>query len=581
MKVVAPGKLVLTGAYAVLEGAPAIVVAVDRYAVGRGVDARRRARHGRRAARRSTQRAADGAASSASARARRRSSPRSARARLARGDDPRRRRRAQRDLRARARRARARAGRRQRRRRRRERHGGALRYALDATRDARSSAVGARSRAASCSRVFWSGTSARTSDLLARVDALRARGGAVARLHARCAASPKTAARRRCRRRAARSSRRAAAFGRALAALGRRRRRAHRARRLRRARARSPSARAPRSCRPARAAATSPSGSASTPPSDGVRRRAPGALGITPSDARRRPRRRAPRVALVRSQPTSERRPWPRTSRFPGFYKVTVDERRALVGEATGADPRDIERALDGGGLDAETADKFVENVLGTYALPFGVALNVRVNGHDYVVPMVVEEPSVIAAASNAAKMVRDGGGFVAEVDAPLMIAQVAAHATCSRSPRPRPRAILRDHATSSSRWPTPPIPGLVARGGGAREIEVRVARHDDDASWCTSTSTAATRWAPTWSTPSPRRVADRARRARGRAASGLRILSNLCDRRCVRVRCRVPADVARDRRRWTATTSSTASSTRRASPSSIPTAPPRTTRAS
>src|SRR5271170_4187600 len=114
-----------------------------------------------------------------------------------------------------------------------------------------------------------------------------------------------------------------------------------------------------------------------------------------------------------------------RTSRFPGFYNVTVAERRALVGDATGADPRDIERALEAGGLDAQTADKFVENVLGTYALPYAVALNVRVNGRDHVVPMVVEEPSVVAAASNAAKMVRAGGGFIAEADAPIMIAQI------------------------------------------------------------------------------------------------------------------------------------------------------------
>src|SRR5580704_1022206 len=114
-----------------------------------------------------------------------------------------------------------------------------------------------------------------------------------------------------------------------------------------------------------------------------------------------------------------------RTSRLPGFYKVTVQERRALVGEATGASPADIERALDAGGLDAETADKFVENVLGTYGLPYGVALNVRVNGHDHVVPMVIEEPSVVAAASNAAKMARAGGGFIADADPPLMIAQI------------------------------------------------------------------------------------------------------------------------------------------------------------
>src|SRR5579872_1177226 len=114
-----------------------------------------------------------------------------------------------------------------------------------------------------------------------------------------------------------------------------------------------------------------------------------------------------------------------RTSRFPGFYNITLQERRALVSEATAASLQDIERALEAGGLDAETADKFVENVLGTYSLPYGVALNVRVNGHDYVVPMVIEEPSVVAAASNAAKMVRAGGGFQGEVDAPLMTCQV------------------------------------------------------------------------------------------------------------------------------------------------------------
>src|ERR1700678_41716 len=114
-----------------------------------------------------------------------------------------------------------------------------------------------------------------------------------------------------------------------------------------------------------------------------------------------------------------------KTSRFPGFYNETLVARRALVGDATGIDAAEIAGALEGGGLDAETADKFVENVLGTYALPYGVALHVRVNGRDHVVPMVVEEPSVVAAASNAAKMVRASGGFIAEADAPIMIAQI------------------------------------------------------------------------------------------------------------------------------------------------------------
>ena len=75
-----------------------------------------------------------------------------------------------------------------------------------------------------------------------------------------------------------------------------------------------------------------------------------------------------------------------RTSQLPGFYKVTVSERRKLVADATGVEASEIARALDRGGLDAETADKFVENVLGTYGLPYGVTLNVRVNGQDHVV---------------------------------------------------------------------------------------------------------------------------------------------------------------------------------------------------
>ena len=113
------------------------------------------------------------------------------------------------------------------------------------------------------------------------------------------------------------------------------------------------------------------------------------------------------------------------TSQLPGFYKLTVVERRNLVSETTGVSSESIATALDGGGLSADTADKFVENVIGTYGLPYGVTLNVRVNGQDHVVPMVVEEPSVVAAASNAAKMVRSGGGFQVEVDAPVMISQV------------------------------------------------------------------------------------------------------------------------------------------------------------
>jgi hydroxymethylglutaryl-CoA reductase len=230
-----------------------------------------------------------------------------------------------------------------------------------------------------------------------------------------------------------------------------------------------------------------------------------------------------------------------RTSQLPGFYKVTVDERRTLIHEATGVPPDAIAAALDGGGLSAETADKFVENVLGTYGLPYGVTLNVRVNGQDHVVPMVVEEPSVVAAASNAAKMVRAGGGFEVEVDDPVMISQVQLIRVKNREKARRAILAAKGEILALA---DAAVPGLVARGGGARGVEVRELGEPSDemivahvlvdcrdAMGANLINTVA------------EAVADRlAALAEGEV--GLRILSNLCDQRCVRVRCRVPAAV-------------------------------------
>src|SRR5262245_49212621 len=111
-------------------------------------------------------------------------------------------------------------------------------------------------------------------------------------------------------------------------------------------------------------------------------------------------------------------------ARIPGFYRLSIAERRDLLGsrDALTAADRDI---LDSGGLDLDAADHLIENVIGLYALPLGLALNFRIGGRDRLVPMVVEEPSVVAAASNAARLVRAAGGFSAEVDAPILTAQV------------------------------------------------------------------------------------------------------------------------------------------------------------
>ena len=105
------------------------------------------------------------------------------------------------------------------------------------------------------------------------------------------------------------------------------------------------------------------------------------------------------------------------SSRIASFYRLSVEERRRKIAEAVNLPGTEVDALAHGDGLPLEVADAMVENAVGTFALPFGVALNFQVNGRDVVIPMVVEEPSVIAAASYAALRARAGGGFVAEAD--------------------------------------------------------------------------------------------------------------------------------------------------------------------
>jgi hydroxymethylglutaryl-CoA reductase len=223
----------------------------------------------------------------------------------------------------------------------------------------------------------------------------------------------------------------------------------------------------------------------------------------------------------------------PTGSRIPGFYRLSVAERRHVLRLRSDLSEEDL-ATWERGGIDTTTADEVVENVVGVYALPLGIGLNFRVNGDDVLVPMAVEEPSVIAAASNAAKMVRAGGGFQADADPPIMTAQIEIvgvgdpHDARARIEAAAEELLGLAHAA---------LPRLSARGGGARELEVRalpgrviVHVHIDcrDAMGANMVNTVAESLAE--------RVAGL---ARGRG--GLRILTNLCDRRRVRVRARVP----------------------------------------
>src|SRR5690606_18565894 len=113
-----------------------------------------------------------------------------------------------------------------------------------------------------------------------------------------------------------------------------------------------------------------------------------------------------------------------KSSRLPGFYKLGLAERVAVVAEWAGLTD-DEAAVLAGEGLTPGQADYMIENALGTYALRLGVAANFLINDRDYLIPMAVEEPSVLAAVSHAAKLIRAGGGFTAETSEPVMIGQI------------------------------------------------------------------------------------------------------------------------------------------------------------
>ena len=116
-----------------------------------------------------------------------------------------------------------------------------------------------------------------------------------------------------------------------------------------------------------------------------------------------------------------------KSSSISGFYKLTPKERLAKVQEFAGLTDEECVVLQNTGALPMEVADRMIENVVGGFTLPLGVAVNFQINNKDYLVPMAIEEPSVVAAASYAAKMVRDGGGFHTSSPPPVMIGQIQA----------------------------------------------------------------------------------------------------------------------------------------------------------
>ena len=157
-------------------------------------------------------------------------------------------------------------------------------------------------------------------------------------------------------------------------------------------------------------------------------------------------------------------------SAISGFYQRSIEERQATVKDWAGLDQDSIQSLLDTG-LSLQQADLMIENVIGRFSLPFGIATNFLINRKNYLIPMVIEEPSVVAACSYAAKLFRSGGGFTASSDDSVMIGQIQLldipdTESAIRQIRSRKKEIMaKANEVAGS---------ILHRGGGALDIEIR-----------------------------------------------------------------------------------------------------------
>lgn len=226
-----------------------------------------------------------------------------------------------------------------------------------------------------------------------------------------------------------------------------------------------------------------------------------------------------------------------KSSRISGFYKLSLSERLSKVQEFAELTDEAVALLQKEGALSIETANRMVENVIGTYQIPIGIAVNFLINGKEYLIPMANEEPSTIAAASNAARFTRSGGGIVTSSTGPLMIAQI--QLTGIKNPF-YTRLLLYEKKEDILKIANAQDPVLVQFGGGARDIEVRTLNtrlgemviihlivDTRDAMGANTVNTMAEALAPTVEEWTGGKVY-------------LRIVSNLADKRLVRARTMV-----------------------------------------
>lgn len=229
-----------------------------------------------------------------------------------------------------------------------------------------------------------------------------------------------------------------------------------------------------------------------------------------------------------------------KSSRMSGLHKKTIAERVQLLAQFCELSAEEAALFGKSAVLDLDTADMMIENVIGTFELPLGLVPNLMINGRELLVPLAVEESSVVAALANAFKMARSGGGFFTSSSDPVMIAQI--QIVNLNDPFGAKLKIL-EHRDEIIALANEQDPVLVKLGGGCRDIEVRVIDsaagpmvithlHVDarDAMGANAVNTMAEALAPHIERWTGGRVY-------------LRILSNLADRRLARARCVVKKD--------------------------------------
>jgi hydroxymethylglutaryl-CoA reductase len=229
-----------------------------------------------------------------------------------------------------------------------------------------------------------------------------------------------------------------------------------------------------------------------------------------------------------------------KSSQISGFYKLSPKERLALMKEFAGLSDEECDLLQNTGSLPLEAADHMIENVVGAFPLPLGIGVNFLINNRDYLIPMAIEEPSVVAAASYAAKMVREGGGFHTSSTPPVMIGQIQV-VDIADADKAKQRVLNAKQEILEKANAQDPV--LASVGGGAKDLDAKVISttvgpmliaelHVDcrDAMGANAVNTMAEAVAPTIELITGGRVY-------------LRIISNLATKRLAKAWCTVPKE--------------------------------------